>query len=68
MSRPDTVTRAMFDRLVKSRASVLDKVVLLAMIRAAIDVTMAGDELFSEDALGAVEETIRSALAMVVDP
>ena len=68
MSRPDTVTRAMLDRLVKSRASVLDKVVLLAMIRAAIDVTMAGDELFSEDALGAVEETIRSALAMVVDP
>jgi len=62
------MTRSLFDRLVKRKASPFSKIVLLAMIRSAIDVTMANGETLDDESLGAVEETIREALSCVVDP
>jgi hypothetical protein len=61
----DSLTKQIMGRMVDHRASVFSKIVLRAAVRAAIDVTLSRHEYDDPEALEAVEDTLRNALAMV---
>lgn len=67
----DSMTAALMTRLVDRRASVFDRIILRALIRAAIDVTCEERHLSDitaeqhTEVLQTIEQTVRDALAMV---
>jgi len=65
-SDSDSLTVKLMARLVDRRASHFDRIMLRALVRAAIDVTLSGQDFNDADALVAVEYALRDALAMVV--